>query len=75
MYVIEIKRVIQLGGQWLDKHAGGENEGFSHYVIENKQRQMSETGLAIISMKTMHLGAACHYMYENNGHALIVASL
>jgi hypothetical protein len=65
MDVIEIKRVIQLGGQWLDKHAGGENEGFSHYVIENKQRQMSETGLAIISMKTMYIEDARHYVDEN----------
>jgi hypothetical protein len=65
--VIEIKRVIQLPGLGLEKNAGGKNEGFSHYVIENKQRQISETCLAIISMKTMHIEDACHYIDENKG--------
>jgi hypothetical protein len=38
-YVIDIKRVIQLMGEQVGRDAGGENEGKSHYVIENTCRK------------------------------------
>ena len=49
--VIEIKRVIQLPGLGLEKNAGGKNEGFSHYVIENTESEIAKFGLAVILLK------------------------
>ena len=54
---------------------GGNMKVSAIMLLKTHLVKMSETGLATISMKTMHLEAACHYMYENNGHALIVSSL
>ena len=34
-YVIVNKTVIEFRRATVQKHAGGKNEGFSHYVIEN----------------------------------------
>jgi hypothetical protein len=62
--VTEIKPVNRLGRNWARKNAGGRYEGKSHYVVENTWRKMSETGLSIIYMKTMHIKDALHYIYE-----------
>ena len=35
-------------------------------LLKTHVEKMSETGHAIISMKTMHLEAARHYMYDKN---------
>ena len=64
LYVIEIKSVIAFPARSHEKTRGRENEGKSHYVIENKLEKMSETGHAIICMKTHNIEAARHYMYE-----------
>ena len=34
-------------------------------LLKTHIEKMSETGLAIICMKTMHIEDACHYIYEN----------
>ena len=47
------------------KNAGGENEGFSHYVIENIGSEITILGLAIICMKIMDIGVASCYIIDN----------
>ena len=54
---------------------GGNMKVSAIMLLKTHVVKMSKTGLATISMKTVHLGEACHFMYENYGHALIVASL
>jgi len=46
------------------KNAGGKNEGFSHYVIENKRRQVPDFSLAIMLMKTIDLQISQPYLKE-----------
>ena len=47
-----------------NNRGGGKSEGKFHYVIENTYRKMSEIGLAIISMKKMHIEVDLHYVCE-----------
>ena len=50
-YVIENRTVTSIAAMRPRKNAGGENEGFSHYVIENTRSQNAFFALAIMLMK------------------------
>ena len=63
--MIEIKRVIRLDGKWLEKTRGEKMKVSAIMLLKTHVSKMSETGLAIISMKTMHIEDACHYIDEN----------
>ena len=47
-----------------NKARGGENDGFSHYVIENIGSKITVLGLAIMCMKTKHLKICVRYVDE-----------
>jgi hypothetical protein len=55
LYVIEIKSVIAFPARSHEKTRGRENEGKSHYVIENKCRKNVRN-------------RPRHYMHENTQH-------
>ena len=55
LHVIDYNTVIFFLAERGRKSAGGKNEGFSHYVVENKRRQIPIFGLAIMLMKTIDL--------------------
>jgi hypothetical protein len=51
MQLIENKLVNQNVSRAGTRKCGGENEGFSQYVIENTGRQILKFGLAIMLLK------------------------
>ena len=55
--VIESKTVNEIVRDSEQKCAGGKNEGFSHYVIENIGSEIAVLGLAIMFMKNKILSA------------------
>jgi hypothetical protein len=57
--------VIELRSCRLQKTRGAENEGVSHYVIENIGSEITILRLAIICMKTMGIEEAIHYIIDN----------
>ena len=64
LHVIENKTVIILVRGEGTKKCGGKNEGFSHYVIENKRRQIPDFSLAIMLMKRIDLEISQPYLKE-----------
>jgi len=63
-YIIESKTVIAFVRSRQQKYAGGKNEGFSHYVIENTGTEIAFFGLAIMFMKIRQLAQSIHYVHE-----------
>jgi hypothetical protein len=57
-YVIGNKPVMLFFRATVQKNAGGKNEGFSHYVIENIRSEIAILGLATMCMKTKHVIAS-----------------
>ena len=57
-YVIGNKPVRLFCRATVQKNAGGKNEGFSHYVIENIRSEIAILGLATMCMKTKHVIAS-----------------
>jgi len=44
-------------------------------LLKTHVEKMSEMSLAIMLMEIRQIKVACHYMYENKGHVLVVSSL
>ena len=51
IYATDFKRLARLMSTDPKKNAGGENEGFSHYVVENTRSENAFFALAIMLMK------------------------
>ena len=67
LYVIEITPVIAFPARSRKKTRGENMKVSPIMLLKTHVEKMSETGLSIICMKTMHIEATLHYMYEKTG--------
>ena len=65
LHTIENNKVIILVRGEGRKSAGGKNEGFSHYVIENIGSEIAFFALAIMLMKTIDLSISRLHLIAN----------
>jgi hypothetical protein len=67
LYVIEIRWVIEFQTRGPQKTRGENMKVSPIMLLKTHVEKMSETGLAIISMKIRHIETARHYIYEKTG--------